>query len=231
MANAKDPAAMEKAAADFSAKFPDSELRILLYKQAMRSYQAANSADKMLEEARTVLGIDPDDPEALLAAAEVLAERTRDTDLDRDQRLAEARKMAQHALETVDTDLVLRPDMPPEQVKQAKGYFRSTAYFILGTLDFNNKDYKAAEANLRKSIDEYPTEPIPEAVFRLSVSLDMQDNLDEALKVADQAVQLTKEGTPVGNAARQERNRIVARKGGSSGTATPNAASPNPPKQ
>ena len=32
-----DPAAMEKAADDFATKFPDSELRILLYRNAMHS--------------------------------------------------------------------------------------------------------------------------------------------------------------------------------------------------
>src|SRR5437868_20955 len=116
MANAKDPAAMEKSATDFAAKFPDSELRVLLFKQAMRSYQASNNGDKMLDMGREVLKLDPDDPEALIGVAEVLAERTRDTDLDKDQRLAEARNLASYAIETVDTDLTLRADMPPEQV-------------------------------------------------------------------------------------------------------------------
>ena len=34
-----DPAAQEKAADDFAAKFPDSELRPLLYKSVMQSYR------------------------------------------------------------------------------------------------------------------------------------------------------------------------------------------------
>ena len=41
-----DPAALEKATDDFATKFPDSELRILLYKNAMRAYQTANNAEK-----------------------------------------------------------------------------------------------------------------------------------------------------------------------------------------
>ena len=35
----KDNAALEKASDDFATKFPDSELRIILYKTAMRGYQ------------------------------------------------------------------------------------------------------------------------------------------------------------------------------------------------
>ena len=105
IANQKDPAAMEKAADDFATKFPDSELRALLFKAAMRGYQNANNGDKMLEESQKLLKLDPDDPEALIASAEVIAERTRDTDLDKDQRFAQATKYAQHALETIDTDV------------------------------------------------------------------------------------------------------------------------------
>src|SRR5207302_9051265 len=50
-----DPAALEKAANDFAAKFPDSEVRIILFKTAMRAYQSANNADKTLELGRKVL--------------------------------------------------------------------------------------------------------------------------------------------------------------------------------
>ena len=59
-----DPAAVEKAADDFAAKFPDSELRTGLYTVAMERYQTKD-ADKMMEMARKVLAIDPDDPAAL----------------------------------------------------------------------------------------------------------------------------------------------------------------------
>src|SRR5580658_7961800 len=52
IANQKDPAAMEKSADDFATKFPDSELRALLFKAAMRGYQNANNGDKMLEESQ-----------------------------------------------------------------------------------------------------------------------------------------------------------------------------------
>ena len=87
----------------------------LLYKSVMHSYQQANNADKMMAMSQKVLSFDPDDPEALLGVAQVLAERTRETDLDKDQRLAEARKDAQRALVTVETD-VPSAGYPPEQL-------------------------------------------------------------------------------------------------------------------
>jgi tetratricopeptide (TPR) repeat protein len=203
-----DAAAQEKAANDFAAKFPDSELRPVLYKAVMHNYQQANNADKMMDAAQKILAYDADDPEALLGVAQVLAERTHDTDLDRDQRLAEARKNAERALVTVDTDLPTA-GVPAEKLEAYKGFLRSDAYAIVGTLDFNAKAYAAAEANLRKSIDAYPQQVDPVAVLRLSLALDQQSKYPEALKYANQSVELTKEGTATGDAARREKDRLT----------------------
>jgi len=205
-----DPAAVEKAAEDFATKFPDSELRAVLYKLAMQRYQQANNADKMLDTARKALTFDPDDPEALLGVAQVLAERTRDADLDKDEKLGEARKDAQHALSTIDTDLPTS-GYPAEQLNAFKGYLRSEAYAILGTISFNAKNWTDAEGNLRKSIDAFPQQIDAIAVFRLAVSLDMQNKFPEALKYADQAVDLTKDrpDSAAGKAARDEKDRLT----------------------
>jgi tetratricopeptide (TPR) repeat protein len=208
-----DPAAQEKAANDFATKFPDSELRALLYKSVMHSYQAANNADKMLEMAQKIMTFDADDPEALVGVAQVLAERTRDTDLDKDQRLAEARKDAQRALVTVDTD-VPSTGYPAEQLSAFKGFLRSEAYEVLGTLDFNAKAWADAEANLRKSIDAFPQQLDSVAILRLSLTLDQQNKYPEALKYANQTVEMTKEGTATGDAARKEKDRLIQLTGG-----------------
>jgi tetratricopeptide (TPR) repeat protein len=208
-----DPAAQEKATDDFATKFPDSELRPILYKAVMHGYQEANNADKMLAMSQKVLTFDPDDPEALLGVAQVLAERTHETDLDKDQKWAEARKDAQRALVTVDTDIPAS-GQPQDKIDAYKGFLRSDAYAILGTLDFNAKAWMAAEGNLKKSIEAFPQQPDPIAVFRLSVALDWQNKYPDALKYADQAVDLTKPGTNAGDAARKEKDRLVQLIGG-----------------
>jgi len=205
-----DPAALEKAADDFAVKFPDSELRPILYSAAMNSYQQANNADKMMDMAKKILTYDADSPEALLGVAQVLAERTRDTDLDKDQKLAEARKNAERALVTVDTDIPTS-GIPQERLDAYKGFLKSEAYAILGTLSFTAKNWADAESNLRKSIDALPQQPDPIAVFRLSVALDMQSKYPEALKFANQAVDLTKDrpDSAAAKAAQAEKDRLT----------------------
>jgi tetratricopeptide (TPR) repeat protein len=210
-----DAAALEKAADDFATKFPDSELRGLLYTAAEQRYQSANNADKMMDMARKVLAIDPDDPAALVGLAQGIAERTHDTDLDRDQRIAEAKKNAERALVTVDTD-VPASGYPPDQLVAYKGFLKSEAYAILGKLAADAKNWPEAESNLRKSIDALPQQPDPVAVFRLAVALDMQNKYPEALKFANQAVDLTKDrpDSGVGKAAREEQDRLTKLNGG-----------------
>jgi tetratricopeptide (TPR) repeat protein len=228
--NANDPAAMEKAADDFAAKFPDSELRVLLYRVAMHAEQGANNAEKMSETAQKILKIDPDDPEALIGAAEVIAERTRDTDLDRDQRYAEAQKDSQRALQTIDTDAQIPAGTPQEKIDAYKGFLRSSAYSILGTIAFNQKNYVEAEDQFRKSIDAFPAQPDPVVVLRLAIALDNQGKYPDALKEANRAVELTQENTQAGTLARRERDRLVQLTGGSPAPAAKpsNGAMQNP---
>ena len=219
-----DPAAVEKAADDFATKFPESELRTMLYSAAMQRYQQANNADKMIEMGRKILAMDADDPAALVGIAQAMAERTHDTDLDKDERYAEAKKDAERSLVTVETD-VPTSGYPPEQLNAFKNFLRSEAYLVLGTLSFKANNWPDAEVNLRKSIDALPQQPDTLAVFRLAVALDMQNKVPEAMKAIDQAVDLTKD-TPdsgVGKAARAEKDRLVKLSGG---TAPGQAATP-----
>jgi tetratricopeptide (TPR) repeat protein len=228
-ANSNDGAALEKAADDFATKFPDSELRILLYRNAMHVYQVANSSDKMMDMGRKVLKIDPDDPEALVGVAQVLAERTRESDLDKDQRLDEGMKMAQHALETAETDITIPPGTPQDKIDAYKGFLRSNAYYVMGTIQYTREKYPEAEGYFRKSMDAFPTQLDPLAVLRLALSLDKQEKYPEALKYANQAVQMTdaNQGSTLSTLSRNERDRLVQLTGGTP-AAKPPATAQNP---
>jgi tetratricopeptide (TPR) repeat protein len=224
-----DAAALEKAADDFATKFPDSELRIILYKTAMRAYQSSNNAEKTEAMGRKVLGLDGDDPEALVLVAEVLTERTRDTDLDKDQRWAEAEKFAKRAAETVETDVAVPAGTPQEKIDAYKSLLRSNSYSILGTLAFKKDDFPNAEKLLRQSIDAYPSSPDPVVVLRLALSLDKQNRYPDALKEADRAVSIAPEGSSIKTLAQREKDRLVQLTGGTPAKpATPADAPKNP---
>jgi tetratricopeptide (TPR) repeat protein len=211
---ATNVADLEKAADDFATKFPDSELRVLLYQNAMRLYQNANNAEKTEAMGRKVLSLDGDNPEALVIVAEVIAERTHDSDLDRDQRFGEAITMAHKAMQTVDTDISVPAGTPQEKIDAYKAGLRSNAYSILGTIDFKKENYAGAQENLQKSIDLFPSSPVAVDVLRLALALDKQGKYPEALKVANRAVELTQDNTVIGTPARHERDRLQQLTGG-----------------
>lgn len=223
-----DPAAFEKAADDFATKFPDSELRSLLYKNAMRLYQNANNGEKTEAMGRKVLGFDGDDPEALVIVAEVIAERTRDTDLDKDQRYDEATKMAEKATTTVDTDVNVPAGTPQDKLDAYRSLLRSNAYSIVGTIAYKKDNFPVAQENLQKSIDAYPAQLDPVVVLRLALSLDKQQKYPEALKVANRAVEVAQaqNNAQVVTVAQRERDRLQQLTGG----APPAPPASQPPK-
>lgn len=213
-AGSADAASLEKASDDFATKFPDSELRVLLYKNAMRLYQNTNNAEKTEAMGRKVVGFDGDDPEALVTVAEVIAERTHDTDIDKDQRYAEAITMAQKATTTVDTDIQVPAGTPQEKIDSYKGLLRSNAYSVIGTIEFKKDNYPAAQENLQKSIDAFPSSPDPVVILRLALTLDKEQKYPEALKFASRAVEMTQDNTVIGTPARRERDRLQQLTGG-----------------
>jgi tetratricopeptide (TPR) repeat protein len=135
--------------------------------------------------------------------------------------------MAQKATQTVDTDIPVPAGTPQDKIDAYKGLLRSNAYSILGTIEFKKENYAAAQENLQKSIDAFPSNPDPVVVLRLALAIDKQataavdrdkplaDKLyADALKVANRAVALTQDNTPIGTPARHERDRLQGLTGG-----------------
>jgi tetratricopeptide (TPR) repeat protein len=219
VANGQNPEAMEKAADDFAAKFPNSDVRVLLYRAAMSSYQNAGNPEKMMNMGLKVLAIDKDDPEALIGIAEILEERTGPTDLDRQQRSEQVVEYATHALKTLDTDLAVPAGTSPDRVEAYKKYLRSTALAIIGTIYYKQEHFTEAEAELRDAMETDAANPDPVVVLRLALALDQQKKYSDALEQANRAVELTQEGTDLGRMARNERDRLVVQAGGSGASA------------
>ena len=142
--------------------------------------------------------------------------------------------MAQRSLETVDTDISIPAGTPQEKVDSYKGFLRSSAEAVIGAIQYDQEKYADSEASLRKSIDAYPSQPDPVAIFRLALALDKQEKYPEALKYASQAVTLTQDSTSVGTAARHERDRLVQLTGGvlpAPDAKPPSSAAKAPPAQ
>ena len=183
------------AAADqFAQKYPTSELKQLLYVQAMNGFAQQNNADKEIEAARKAIAIDPHDPNPLIHVASALVEVTRDNDLDKEQRYAEAAKDAQAAIDNINTGLHVPPNVSEAQVQAVKNSILALAYETLGVIAMQKQDFADAETNFQKSVDLSKAEPMARVFLRLSVAQDNEKKYAEALVNANKALQYSQQG-------------------------------------
>jgi len=227
----QDLAAAEAAAKDFGTKYPQSELRNPIYQNLMYRYQQTNDAAKTVEMGRKALQLDPDNPMALVTVGSVISERTRPTDLDRDQRLAEATSDAQHALDGMDKWLATAPGITDEQAKGVKPLLISASHAILGMVELTRKNPAGAEKHYRISLDANPANPDPVTLLRLALALDLQSKYAEALTFANRAVELSAAGGGVlAEWAKQEQGRLAKLTGQTPAPPQPAQTTTTPPK-
>lgn len=201
-----DAAAVETAANEFATKYPDSALRGHLYRRAMGLYGQAGNSEKVVETGRKALSYLPDDAATLVVMASELAEHTRETDLDRDERLADVNRFATHALETVDKTEA-PPGLAPEQFAQAKMQLRADAHSSLGMAAMVKKDYVTSEKEFKSALESTPKDEY--VMLRLTIALDKQNKYPEALDWANKTLAASQSNSQVQQLANQEKARLT----------------------
>ncbi len=197
---------LETGTEDFVKKFPDSGLPLLLYRSAMYAYEAGNNSDKMVEMGRKMIALDPNNPEALLTVGTVLAERTRETDLDRDERFSEASRDLDKAMQAVDTDLMVPATMTAEQVTLVRNQMKGQIYAGMGVIALGKKDYAGAEKALSQAAPLANGDP--RVFLRLAFVLDKQNKFKEAIAPAQTCIQYSADDPQVNTLCKQELQRL-----------------------
>ena len=223
-----DPAQMEAAADAFAAKYPSSELKAALFVRAMNLYAQANNAEKLIELGRKAIAADPTNSVSLVQVGTALVEGTRDTDMDRDQRLAEAVKDAQGAIDNI-SQLMVPPDATPERIAAVKASIITMAYDALGMVDLNKGDPAGAEQQFLKAVDASKAQPEAIIFLRLSVAQDKLKKYPEALDSASKALQYAPQGSAAQNLAKQQQERLQKLMAAASGTGIPSSVAPVTP--
>jgi tetratricopeptide (TPR) repeat protein len=214
-------AAMEKAADEFAAKYPGSELKVYLYSKAMHEYQNENNSAKMLTTGEKVLQSDPDNSIALVLTANVLADSVSDSDSDRQAKIARVRKNSAHALETMDAAFVAPPNATPAMVAEYKSTLRSMAHSALGIVALKAGDDAAAENELKLAGGQNQSQPDPYIWYHLALAQDHQKKYPEALTSINRALQAIGANADLGELARGEQKRLLTLTGGSAPTPAP----------
>jgi tetratricopeptide (TPR) repeat protein len=221
-------AQVEKAADEFAARYPASELKAYLYAKALHDYQSENNPAKMLTLGRKVLQLDPDNTIALVLTATVLADGLEEKDPERQQKIAEIRKDTSHALETVDSSFSPPANATPEQVTAYKSTLRSMAHSALGITALKAGDDNAAEQELKMAAELNATQPDPYIWYHMALAQDHQEKYPEALVSINRALEYAG-NSDLADMVRNERKRLLVKNGLTGPQDAPNTgpASPN----
>jgi tetratricopeptide (TPR) repeat protein len=211
---------VEKAADDFSARYPASELKAYLYAKALHEYQSENNSAKMLTVGKRLLQLDPDNTIALVLTATVLADGLQEQDPEREQKVVEIRKDAGHALETVDSSFTPPANATPEQITAYKKTLQSMAHSALGITALKTDDNARAEQELKLAADLNITQPDPYIWYHLALAQDHLEKYPEALVSINKAVEYAG-NSDLADTARNERKRLLV-KNNLGGAETPN---------
>ena len=175
------------AGADFIAKYPKSEAVGLASYMTMLSYQQMNDFDNMLLYGGMVLDANPAPGMkvgALISLANAIPLRTREFDLDKEEKLGRAEDYAKEAMTLIPTIVKMDPNMSDDEWLATKMDFMSQCHEAIGSVSLKRENFPEAEASLRKALDMSPN-PTPFTMYNLATALSKQGKKEEASEMAD----------------------------------------------
>lgn len=199
----------ESSAREFEAKYPNSELLSSVYEQVMGKYQAAENSGKIVDMGRKALHYNPDNPIALVMTSTAIIADTRDTDIDRDQKLKETADDANRALQVVESgNFVLRADATPEQIAAFKDTVICMATGALGESELLRNNFAAAAQQLQRSLATQRGSSDAGNWLRLAQAEEGERKYSDALNAANKAATLAPPNSALATAATAAQARL-----------------------
>jgi tetratricopeptide (TPR) repeat protein len=207
MLQAQDPDARIKAADDLVTKYHDSDFKSLAYYVEADGYQQKGDNGKAIVFGEQAVAADPQNIDALVLLANVIATTTRDTDLDKDEKLTRADKYAKDALEAIKTVAKPNAKMPDDQWDQYKKNDEAQAWQALGVAALVRKNVDEAMADYQKGIDANPD---PLLMIRAGRALLTAGKPADAVAWFDKAINAPGVSDQLKNIATQDKARATA---------------------
>jgi len=181
-ANAHNPDAVIKAADELTTKFSDTQFKeVAIYLEAT-AYQQKRDNEKAQIYAERVLDINPKNYQASLLVAEILVSGTRENDLDKEEKLTRAEKLATDAIANVQTASKPNPQLTDAQWDEGKKFVTAEAHNDLGLVMLDRKKYDGAVKEFRTAQD---LDAQPAYQVRLASALQLAGKNDEAIAICD----------------------------------------------
>jgi len=201
-----------QAANNLITKFADTDFKATAFYISAETYSAKGDLDNAVAYAERCLEADPQFYGASLLVARVLAQRTREFDLDKEEKLGRAEKLAKTAMEQIAIAPKPRPDLPDEQWAQAKKDFEAQAHEVLGMTASVRKKYEDAAAEFKKAT-ELSAQQDPALYVRLGGTYSSLGKYDDAIAAFDKALADPNASPQVKKIATDEKIKATQKKG------------------
>ena len=210
--NAPDPDARVKAADALLVKYADTDFKSIALMLAAMSYQQKGDVEKMIVYAERTIEADPDNYQCLLMLASAIAQRTREFDLDREEKLGQVEKYAHKVMDLMKVVQKPNPTVSDEQWEAAKKDMTAQAHESLGVGWVARKKYDAAIAELKLALESGST-PDPSTQVRLGLVYNLAGKYDDALLLLDKVINTVNVDPRVKQFAQAEKVRALQGKG------------------
>lgn len=185
--NAQDPDARIAAAENLITKFADTEYKAVALQLAAFSAQQKNDHDKMILYSERTLEADPQNYSAMLMMASGLAQKTREFDLDKEEKLTRADKYAKTAIELIAKAEKPNPQVTEDQWTAAKKDYTAQAHEAMGMAALARKKYDVAIAEFNTSLTT-ASQPDAATMVRLMAAYNQAGKPDDAIALADKVL-------------------------------------------
>lgn len=178
--NAQTPDQRIAAAEDLVRKFRDTEFKAVVLLIAAQSAQQKGDVVGAMTYAQRTLDADPKNFSAMNVIASQLAQSTREFDLDKDEKLGRATKMATNSIAAINASAKPNQQLTEEQWNAIKKDSLSEAHTALGTIAMLNKKWDTAITEFKTAMDVAAT-PDPSIDLRLGSAYIDAGRFDEGV--------------------------------------------------
>jgi tetratricopeptide (TPR) repeat protein len=191
--NATTPDQKIAAVDSLLSKYKDTEFKAITLEMAGEAYQQKGDAANAIVYGNRALEADPKNFQAMLLVSGQLAQITKEFDLDKDEKVKRATKLANDAIATVNQTPKPNPKLSDEQWTGIKKDLVAQAHETLGVIAGIDKHWDASVTEFKMAVDD-AANPETTTMVRLTAAYNNAKKYDEATAMADRVLAMP--GTP-----------------------------------
>lgn len=180
-----NPDAVIAAAENLLTKYADTQFKDIALALEADAYREKGDWEKCEIFAGRSIEANPKNYQAALTAGEVLVQHTRDTDLDKDDKLGKADKYLNQAIENIKAAPKPNPQVTDAQWADFQKGIEAEATSDLGLAAMTNKKWDDAVAEFQKAED---IDPQPAYLVRLASAYQSAGKFDDSIAICDKVL-------------------------------------------